>query len=232
MYKLPTMKEMLGAGMHFGHKTSKWHPKMAPYIFSKKNDIHIIDLQKTEKLLAGAMDFIEKFAQDKKTILFVATKIQAKDEIKKMAQAVDMPYVTEKWLGGTLTNFFIIKKLITKYNTLIQDKTSGKLSKYTKKENLDFDREIEKLEKKVGGLKKLNKLPDAVFVWDVKREKTAITEACKKNIPVIAICDTNSNPERINYIIPSNDDSTKTIKLISELLEKVIKSGKEKEDKN
>lgn len=228
MYKIPTIEKMLKAGMHFGHRTSKWHPKMAPFIFGSRNGVHIIDLTKTEKLLKEAMEYVEKLASEDKTILFVGTKIQVKDHLKKVAIEADMPYVAEKWMGGCLTNFSIIRKLITKYNNLISDKSSGKLEKYTKKERLEFDRTIKKLERKVGGLTKLNKLPDALFVWDIKNESTAVLEAKKKNIPVIAVCDTNGDPKDINYIIPSNDDATKTVTLLTELIVDVIKTGKTK----
>lgn len=226
--KTPTIEEMLKAGMHFGHQTSKWHPKMKPYIFSERNGVHIIDLTKSQKMLEVALEFIEKFSQEGKTILFVGSKMQVKTRLKKMAEEVEMPYVCEKWLGGTLTNFAVIKRMVKKYQTLLNDKKSGKLSKYTKKEQLDFDREIVKLELKVGGLVNLTKLPDAVFIWDLKKEKTAVLEAKKKNIPMIAICDTNVDPEDVKYPIPSNDDATKTIKLVLNVVKEAVKAGKTK----
>lgn len=228
MYKIPTVEQMLKAGMHFGHKTSKWHPKMDPYIFGARNGVHIIDLVKSRKMMTTAMEFVEKFAAEGKTILFVGTKMQAKKPLKNAASEAGMPYVSEKWMGGCLTNFGVIKKLIKKYNDLVRDKKTGKLDKYTKKERLGIDKTIAKLEAKVGGLTDMTKLPDALFVWDIKNERTAITEAKKKNIPVIAVCDTNANPEDINYIIPSNDDATKTIKMIMTLIVDVIKEGRSK----
>ena len=231
MTKIPSIEQMLKAGMHFGHRTSKWHPKMKPYIFTSRNGVHIIDLVKSKQMLDVTIDFIEQFSAENKTILFVGTKAQVKDKIKNMAIEIKMPYVTEKWLGGSLTNFNVIKKMITKYNTLISDKESGKLSKYTKKEQLDFDREIIRLENKVGGLKDLKKVPDAIFIWDIKNEKTAVTEAKKKNIPIIAICDTNVNPDGIKYIIPSNDDATKTVKLLLNYIKEAVIRGKEKNNK-
>jgi len=231
MTKIPSIEQMLKAGMHFGHRTSKWHPKMKPYIFTSRNGVHIIDLVKSKQMLDVTIDFIEQFSAENKTILFVGTKAQVKDKIKNMAIEIKMPYVTEKWLGGSLTNFTVIKKMITKYNTLISDKESGKLSKYTKKEQLDFDREIIRLENKVGGLKDLKKVPDAIFIWDIKNEKTAVTEAKKKNIPIIAICDTNVNPDGIKYIIPSNDDATKTVKLLLNYIKEAVIRGKEKNNK-
>lgn len=217
---------MLKAGMHFGHKTSKWNPKMAPYIFTQRHGVHIIDLIKTQKLLGQALEFIEKFSQEGKTILFVGTKMQVKELIKKIAINTNNHYVVEKWMGGTLTNFPVVKKVIKKYNTLTSDKANGRLEKYTKKERVDIDKDLAKLELKVGGLKNLNKLPDALFIWDITKEKNAVQEARRKNIPIIAVCDTNANPEGINYPIPSNDDATKTIKLILSLVEDTIKNAK------
>jgi small subunit ribosomal protein S2 len=222
----PSIEQMLKAGMHFGHQTSKWHPKMEPFIFTKRNGVHIIDLVKSRKMLETALDFMQKFAAEGKTILFVGTKMQAKGIIKEAALEAGMPYVTEKWMGGTMTNFSIIKKLIKKFKDLNQDKVSGKLVKYTKKEQLEFDREIQRLDIKVGGLVNLVKMPDAIFIWDIRKEKTAITEAVKMNIPVIAICDTNTNPTNVNYVIPSNDDATKTIKLVMNSVKEAIAEGK------
>lgn len=226
MAKVPTLEEMLKAGMHFGHSTSKWHPKMEPYIYTSRNGVYIIDLSKSQKLLNDALEFMKKLTQENKNILFVGTKNQVKDTMKKMAIEVDMPYVVGKWLGGTITNFPVIKKTIKKYTDLVSKKESGKLDKYTKKERLMFDREIEKLNYKVGGLANLNKLPDVLFVWDIKTEKTAIAEAYKKNIPIIAICDTNVNPDRINYVIPCNDDATKAIKLVLTSIKEALLDAK------
>lgn len=230
MSKIPTIEEMLKAGMHFGHKTSKWHPKMAPFIFGARGGVHIIDLVKSRTLLEEALEFMKKFAGEGKTILFVGTKTQVKGPLKEMAKSVKMPYMTEKWLGGTLTNFPVIKKLIKKYVDLKNDKASGKLSKYTKKEQLEMGREMEKLELKVGGMTEMTKLPDAVFVWDIKNEQTAIKEAVKKNIPIIAVVDTNVNPTPVNYPIPSNDDATKTIKLLTDTIAAAIKEGQSKKN--
>ena len=229
MIKVPSLEEMLKAGMHFGHRTNRWHPKMEPYIFTSRNGVYIIDLVKTQKKLEEALAFIQKLIGEGKVILFVGTKNQAKKPLKSMAEEIKMPYVSEKWLGGCLTNFVIIKKLIKKYQDLIEKKQSGKLSKYTKKEQLNFERETSKLENKVGGLVNLNKLPDALFVWDIKKEKTAVIEANKKNIPIIAVCDTNVNPEDINYVIPSNDDATKAIKIVFNSIKEAVKDIKQEE---
>lgn len=214
MAKTPKIEQMLEAGMHFGHSTQRWHPKMKPYIFGAKKGIYIIDLSKTSKAFDSALSFMENLVRESKTILFVGTKNQVKAKMKEAASAMEMPYISEKWLCGLLTNFTVFKKMIKKYRDLTEEKKLGKLDRYTKKERLDFDREIERLEKKVGGLVNLNKLPDALFIWDVKKEATAITEAKQKNIPIIAVCDTNVNPTLVNYPIPSNDDATKAVNLI------------------
>ena len=231
MVKIPSLEEMLKAGMHFGHHTSRWHPKMKPFIFTSRKGVYVIDLTKTQPRLEAALNFIKKLVSESKVILFVGTKNQVKNPLKKMAEEAGMPYVSEKWLGGCLTNFYIIKKTIKKYQDLVDKRQTGKLEKYTKKERVDFDKEIGRLEIKVGGLASLNKLPDALFVWDIKKEKTAVEEARKKNIPIIAICDTNVNPEPINYIIPANDDATKTIKLILALVREAIEEGREEAGK-
>lgn len=232
MVKVPSLEEMLKAGMHFGHRTSRWHPKMKPFIFTSRKGVYVIDLAKTQLMLGAAMDFIKQLAGEGKTVLFVGTKNQVRKPLKKMAEEVNMPYVSEKWLGGCLTNFYIIKKTIKKYQDLVGKKEAGKLEKYTKKERLDFDREIERLEMKVGGLVGLNKLPDALFVWDIKKEKTAVEEARKKNIPIIAVCDTNVNPDPVNYIIPANDDATKAIKLVLAVVKEAVEEGKRNGSKN
>lgn len=228
MSKIPSIEQMLKSGMHFGHRTSKWHPKMAPFIFGKRNGVHIIDLVQSKQKFEDALAFMTKLTEEGKTILFVGTKMQVKELIKKTATDLNQPYICEKWMGGTLTNFLVIKKLIKKYKDLLDDKSTGKLSRYTKKEQLEISREIEKLELKVGGLTNMNKLPDALFIWDIKIEKTAILEAKKKNIPVVAICDTNTNPTGIKYPIPSNDDATKTIKLVLNAIKDTLSGVKKK----
>ncbi len=224
--KTPTIEEMLKAGMHFGHRTSKWHPKMEPFIFGAKKGVHIIDLTKSQKMLAQALDYIKKVTQEGKVLLLVGTKIQVKKTLKSMAEETGVPYVSEHWLGGLLTNFSIIKNLIRKYKDLLEKRQTGKLDKYTKRERLEFDRMIAKLETNVGGLVSLNKIPDVIFIWDIKKEKTAFAEARKKKLPIIAICDTNVNPDGVDYIIPSNDDASKTIKLVMGLVKEAIIEGK------
>lgn len=217
---------MLKAGMHFGHRTNRWHPKMKPFIFTVKNGLYIIDLRKSREKLNEALEFIQKLVKEDKKILFIGTKSQVSEPMKKMAIESNQAYVVGKWLGGYITNFLVIKKSVKKYLDLTEKKAAGKLDKYTKKERLDFDREIKKLEVRVAGLVSLNKIPDALFVWDIKEEETAVREAIQKNIPIIAVCDTNVNPELANYPIPANDDSTKTIDLILGAVKDAILSAK------
>jgi small subunit ribosomal protein S2 len=224
--KTISIEEMLKAGMHFGHRTAKWHPKMEPFIFGSRKGIHIIDLRKTQKMLAAALEYLKKEAKEGKSILLVGTKMQVKKTLKKTAEEAGMPFVSERWLGGFLTNFPVIRNLVKKFKDLVEKRDSGKLDKYTKKERLDFDREIAKLETNVGGLVSLTKAPDVIFIWDIKKEKTAFTEAVKKKIPVVAVCDTNVNPAGVKYIIPANDDATKGIKLVMELIKEAILEGK------
>lgn len=226
MINVPKLEDMLKAGMHFGHRTNRWHPKMKQFIFTSKNGIYIIDLRKSQEKLQEALEFMAKLIGEGKSILFVGTKSQVAPSLKKMAEETSQSYVVGKWLGGYLTNFAIVKKSVKKYLDLIEKKETGKLEKYTKKERLDFDREIKKLEERVGGLTALNKLPDALFVWDIKEEETAVREARQKHIPIIAVCDTNVNPEEANYPIPANDDSTKTIALLLEAVKSAILEGK------
>lgn len=218
----PKLIEMLKNGVHFGHQTSKWHPKMIPYIFGIRNGIHIIDLEKTSKCLEEAVVFISKVLENNGRILFVGTKRQASEIIEKNAQLCRMPYVNKRWLGGTVTNFSIIYKLIKKYKDLKHKRDNKKLLKYTKKERLNFDREIERLDGLVGGIETLDKLPDAIFILDIKKEKNALKEAKTKGIPVIAICDTNVDPTNVAYPIPANDDATRSIACITEYISRVI----------
>ncbi len=225
MITVPSIEEMLKAGMHFGHRTNRWHPKMKQFIFTSKNGVYIIDLRQTQKKLQIALEFIEKSIAEKKTFLFVGTKSQVAGPLKELAEKTQQSYVVGKWLGGYLTNFSIVRKSVKKYLDLIEKRDTGKLDKYTKKERLNFDREIKKLEMRVGGLTALNKLPDILFIWDIREEATAVREAQQKNIPIIAICDTNVNPEEVNYPIPGNDDSTKTIKLVLASIQQAILAG-------
>ena len=237
--KSPSVVEMLEAGMHFGHRTFKWHPKMKQYIFEARKGIHIIDLEKTKVKLEEALALIARFASEGKIILFVGTKNQVKVPLEEAAKAMGMPYVSQHWLGGTLTNFSIIRNSIRLFQDLSEKKNSGKLEKYTKKERLNFDRRISKLSQTVGGLVGMNRTPDAIFIWDIKHEETALAEAKKKRIPIIAVCDTNVNPDGIDYVIPANDDASKAIVMIMKIIEDVVteakataKDAKETESKN
>jgi small subunit ribosomal protein S2 len=224
--KSPSVVEMLEAGMHFGHRTFKWHPKMKPYIFEARKGIHIIDLEKTKAKLEEALAFISRITSEGKIVLFVGTKNQVKGPLEAAAKAMGMPYVSQHWLGGTLTNFNIIRTSIRVFQDLTEKKELGKLEKYTKKERLNFDRRISKLSQTVGGLVGMNRTPDAIFIWDIKHEETALAEAKKKRIPIIAICDTNVNPDGIDYVIPANDDASKAIVMIMKIIEDIVVAAK------
>jgi small subunit ribosomal protein S2 len=221
---LPSLEEMLKAGVHFGHRVSRWSPKMEPYIFTARNNVHIIDLEKTHQKLAEALEFIQKLKKEKKTILFVGTKVSAKEIVQEKAKEVKMPYVVERWLGGTLTNFQVIAKRLEYFRNLEEKKKSGEWEKkYTKKERHEFNIELEKLEKQFGGIKKMTKLPDALLVIDTHKEKLAVKEAGMKKIPVIGLCDTNADPSIIDYPIPANDDAISSLRLILGAIVKVLK---------
>lgn len=206
--------EMLKAGVHFGHKTTKWNPKMAPFIFGVRNDTHIIDLEKTIIKLNEALAFVKKIAKANGVIVFVGTKKQAKAYIKEIAIKINMPYVADRWIGGLLTNFSIISKQIRLMEQLEADLKSGALDKYTKKERVMIEKKIKKLNQKFGGLRLLKKLPDAVFVTDINEDRIAVNEAREKNIPIIALADTNTDPGLATYPIPANDDALSSIRLI------------------
>jgi len=227
MVNLPTLVEMFKAGMHFGHKTSKWHPTMKPYIATTQHDIHIINLEQTQEKLQNTTLFVKSIVRSNGKILFIGTKPQAKEIIQKYASEVNMPYITSRWLGGTFTNFSVIKKLIKKYSTFKKQQEAGELEKYTKSEQLGFQKEIVRLENLLAGLVSLEKLPDAVFVVDLKKEKTAVHEANLLKIPVIAICDTNTKPALAQYPIPANDDSIKSIEIVTSLIAATIKEETE-----
>ncbi len=209
------MKQLLEAGVHFGHQTRRWNPKMNEYIFTARNDIHIIDLQKTIKKVEEAYMFVREIAENDGTILFVGTKKQAADAIKEEAERVGMFYVNSRWLGGMLTNFETIKKRIARLEQLKKMQEDGTFDLLTKKETAKLSLEIEKLEKYLGGIKDMKKLPSALFVVDPHREHNAVAEARKLNIPIVAIVDTNCDPDEIDYVIPGNDDAIRAVKLIS-----------------
>ena len=229
---LPTVLDLLKAGVHFGHQKGKWHPKAKKFIFVERGGVYIIDLEKTLEQLEAATSYLEKIAADGGVVLFIGTKKQGQDLIKKYATEAGMPYINERWVGGFFTNFPNVSKLIKKYRSLKEQKESGALAKYTKNEQVGFNKEIEKLDKIVGGLGDLTKIPDAIFVLDVKKEKTAVTEARKKKVPIIGFCDTNTNPELLTYPIPANDDAVNSIELILKVVSQAINEGKAKPKQN
>lgn len=214
MAAILNMKELLESGVHFGHQTRRWNPKMKPYIFGSRNGIHIIDLQKSVKLFNGIHDFIVRTVSEGYPILFVGTKKQAHDSIVEESERCGMFNVVNRWLGGTLTNFQTIKKSINRLKELDKMIEDGSINRYTKKEALKMEKDLVKLEKNLGGIKNMDDLPGAVFIVDPKREHIAVKEVKKMGIPVIAITDTNCDPDDIDYIIPGNDDAIRSIRLI------------------
>ncbi len=228
MPKIPELVEMLRSGVHFGHQASRRHPKMSPYIHSVRNQISIIDLEQTAQKLKEALDYLTKLVAGGGTVLFIASKRQAKAAIEKSAKECGMPYINSRWLGGTFTNFGNIIKLTKKLKELEKKQQSGELEKYTKKEQLEFQKEITRLKELVGGIKEMSRLPEAVFIMDIKKESTAVKEAVKKGVPIVAVVDTNVNPSEIAYPIPANDDATKSIELIIQLVSAAVLEGKAK----
>ena len=220
-------QDLLDAGVHFGHLKRKWNPKMAPYIFMEKNGIHIIDLHKTVVKIDEAAGVMKQLAHAGRKILFVATKKQAKDIVAECAQRVNMPYVTERWAGGMLTNFPTIRTAVKKMNTIDKMMTDGTFETLAKRERLQISRQRAKLEKNLGSIADLNRLPSAIFVVDVQKEINAVREANRLNIPVIAMVDTCCDPTTIDYVIPANDDAAKSIQLITSLLCDAVSEGLE-----
>tara|TARA_B100000965_G_scaffold248148_1_gene208451 strand:- start:518 stop:1285 length:768 start_codon:yes stop_codon:yes gene_type:complete len=219
------IKELVKAGVHFGHLTRKWNPNMAPYIYSEKNGIHIINLYKTVNKLEEACNALEKIASSGRKILFVATKKQAKDIISKSASEVNMPYITERWPGGMLTNFVTIRKAVKKMTSIDRTKEDGTFETLSKKEKLRVDRTRAKLEKNLGSITSMTRLPGAIFVVDIRREQIAVREANKLNIPIFALVDTNTDPNQVNFGIPANDDATKSIEVILKHVTESVKKG-------
>lgn len=223
--KLPSYNELLEAGVHYGHLKRKWNPKMLPYIFMERKGIHIIDLNRTSERLEATGAAMKQIAKSGRKILFVATKKQAKDIVANAAKEVNMPYVTERWLGGMMTNFQTIRKSIKKMNSIDAMLADGSLSSINKKEKLTLTRERNKLEKVLGGVANINRLPTAVFVIDITHEHIAIKEAKKLGMKTFAVVDTNSNPNDVDFPIPGNDDASKSVKLICDYLVGMIKEG-------
>jgi len=221
-----SMKQLLEAGVHFGHQMRRWDPKMKPYIFTERNNIYIIDLQQTVKLIDTAYDIIREIASKGGNILFVGTKKQAQESIKSEAERCEMFYVNYRWLGGTLTNFDTIRKRVKRLLELEEMEDNKMFEVLPKKEVMSLKREKGKLEKLLTGIRSMKKLPDAIFVVDPKKEKIAIAEAINLSIPIVAIVDTNCNPEEIDYVIPGNDDAIRAVKLISSVIADAVIEGK------
>ena len=224
-----SMKQLLEAGVHFGHQTRRWNPKMAEYIFTERNGIYIIDLQKTAKKIEEAYAFIRDVALDGKDILFVGTKKQAQEAITEEAKRIGMYYVNNRWLGGMLTNFKTIRKSIDRLYQLQKMEEDGTFELLPKKEVMKLKKEMEKLEKNFGGIKEMKDMPGAMFVVDPRKEKIAIAEAKRLNIPVVAIVDTNCDPEEVDYVIPGNDDAIRAVKLIVECIANAVLEAKQGE---
>ena len=224
------MKQLLEAGVHFGHQTRRWDPKMAEYIFQARNGIHIIDLQKTSKKLDEAYKFIKEQAEEGKTVLFVGTKKQAQECVKEAAQKCNMYYVDQRWLGGMLTNFNTIEGRIKRLKDLETMQEDGTFDVLPKKEVIGLKKEMEKLEKNLGGIKEMKEMPGVMFVVDPKKERIAILEARKLGIPVVGLVDTNCNPEDVDYAIPGNDDAIRAVKLITDVMANAVIEGRQGED--
>ena len=222
-----SMKQLLEAGVHFGHQTRRWNPKMAPYIFTERNGIYIIDLQKTVRKLEDAYNYVRDLSADNGILLFVGTKKQAQDSIREEATRAGMPFVNARWLGGMLTNFKTIQNRIKRLQQLKQMKEDGTFDLLTKKEAAKLDLEIEKLEKFLGGITGMKKIPDAMFIVDPRKERIAVAEAHKLGIPIIAIVDTNCDPDEIDYVIPGNDDAIRAVRLISGAMADAVIEGRQ-----
>ena len=220
---------LLEAGVHFGHQTRRWDPKMAEYIFQARNGIHIIDLQKTSKKLDEAYEFVKEQSEEGKTILFVGTKKQAQECMKEAALKCGMYYVDQRWLGGMLTNFETIKKRIDRLNQLEKMQEDGTFEVLPKKEVILLKKEMDKLEKNLGGIKDMKEIPGVLFIVDPKKERNAVLEARKLNIPTIGLIDTNCNPEDVDYVIPGNDDAIRAVKLIADVMANAVIEGKQGE---
>ena len=224
-----SMKQLLEAGVHFGHQTRRWNPKMARYIFTERNGIYIVDLQKTVKKIDEAYAFLRSVAEEGKSVLFVGTKKQAQEAIKEEALRANMFYVNERWLGGMMTNFQTIQKRVNRLKELEAMEADGTFEVLTKKEVQGLRHEMEKLEKYLGGIKEMNKLPGALFVVDPRKERIAVAEARKLNIPIVAIVDTNCDPDEVDYVIPGNDDAIRAVKLLTGRMADAVMEGRQGE---
>ena len=224
-------KQLLDAGVHFGHQKRKWNPAMAPYVFMERNGIHIIDLNKSVAKIEQAASALKQIAISGKSILFVATKKQAKNIVAEKVQRINMPYITERWPGGLLTNFVTIRKAVKKMDSIDKMKEDGTIDTLSKRERLQISRTREKLEKNLGSISKMNRIPSAIFVVDISKEYIAVAEARKLNIPIFAMVDTNSDPNLTEFPIPANDDATKSIECIVEIVTNAVAEGLEEKNK-
>ncbi len=222
-----SIEEMNAAGVNLGHKVSKLHPKMKPFVSGIKNNVHIFDLEKTAKELEKALAFVSKTVSEGKSIVFVGTKIQLKSVVQSAAEECGVPYVTERWLGGTFTNFETIQKRVTYFKDLEKKRETGELEKYTKKERLDFDKEISKLKTKFEGIRNMQKLPDVVFIFDLDKDITCAREAKRKGIKIVSIVDTNVNPDIVDYPVPANDDAIMAVGYIIEKVKETVINSKQ-----
>lgn len=226
MSTIPPLQELLQAGVHFGHRESKRHPKMDPYLFGARNGVHVVDLERTQEKLREACTAVQALVRQGKTILFVGTKDQARTIIREAAERVGMPYVINRWLGGTLTNFSVIRQMIQKYRALIRSRDTGELQqKYTKFEQSQMNQEITRLENAVGGIAALDSIPDALFIVDIREEETAVREAKRKGVTTFAICDSNVDPTLVTYPIPGNDDAVSSIRLLVQVFTDAVREG-------
>ncbi|MCH1623755.1 30S ribosomal protein S2 [Fredinandcohnia quinoae] len=225
-----SMKQLLEAGVHFGHQTRRWNPKMKRYIFTERNGIYIIDLQKTVKKVEEAYNFVKELAANGGTMLFVGTKKQAQDSVKEEAERSGMYFVNQRWLGGTLTNFETIQKRIKRLKDIEKMEEDGTFDVLPKKEVVQLKKELERLEKFLGGIKDMKQLPDALFIIDPRKERIAVAEAHKLNIPIVGIVDTNCDPDEIDYVIPANDDAIRAVKLLTAKIADAILESKQGED--
>jgi small subunit ribosomal protein S2 len=221
-----SMKALLEAGVHFGHQSSRWHPKMEPYIFGTKNGIHVINLEKTLEELENAYTYVKNMTAQGKLILFVGTKRQARDIVKAAAEEAGMPFVVERWIGGLLTNFEECKRRLKKFKQLREQVATGEIEKYTKKEQTVLKKQLEKMEKYLNGLVMLEQVPDALYIADMRVEKTAVTEAHKTSVPVVGVCDTNVDPSKATCVIPANDDAINSIKMMADIMVEAVKEGR------
>ena len=232
MSNIPSLLEMLKAGAHFGHQLSKWHPKMKPFLYGSRNGVHVINLERTQEELAKALEYVKDLASKGKTVLFIGTKRQAQAPVKAAAESCGMPFLTERWIGGLLTNFSESKDRLKKYRILKEQVATGEIEKYTKKEQVELKKKLANLDKYLNGLVNMERMPDALYIADMRVAKTAVAEANRVNVPIVGVCDSNVNPDKAAYVIPANDDAVNSIKMIADLIAVAVNEGKAEWEKN